>query len=122
MIKEIAFTAYPSQDVAALRAWYETNLGLTFGEPYKEEDVEQYNEAKVGSGYFSIMNHIWLQQPAGSGSGIAFEVDDLDQRLAELKAKGVEADEPYITPVCKLSTIRDAEGNKVLLHQITVQH
>ena len=122
MIKEIAFTAYPSQDVAALRAWYETNLGLTFSAPYLEEGVEQYNESNVGGGYFSIMNHLWMQQPVGSGAGVGFEVDDLDKRLAELKAKGVESDDPYITPVCKISTIRDLEGNKVILHQITVPH
>ncbi len=122
MIKEIAFTAYPSQDVAALRAWYETNLGLTFSAPYSEEGVEQYNESNVGGGYFAIMNHLWMQQPVGSGAGVGFEIDDLDKRLAELKAKGIESDDPYITPVCKISTIRDLEGNKVILHQITVPH
>jgi hypothetical protein len=122
VIKEIAFTAYPSQDVAALRGWYETNLGLSFNAPYSEEGVEQYNESNVGGGYFAIMNHLWMQQPVGSGAGVGFEVDDLDKRLAELKAKGIESDDPYITPVCKISTIRDLEGNKVILHQITVPH
>jgi hypothetical protein len=122
VIKEIAFTAYPSQDVAALRAWYETNLGLKFGAPYSEEGVEQYNESNVGGGYFAIMNHLWMQQPVGSGAGVGFEIDDLDKRLAELKAKGIESDDPYVTPVCKISTIRDLEGNKVILHQITVPH
>ena len=122
MIKEIAFTAYPSQDVAALRAWYETNLGLKFDAPYLEEGVEQYNESNVGGGFFAIMNHLWMQQPVGSGAGVGFEIDDLDKRLAELKAKGIESDEPYVTPVCKISTIRDLEGNKVILHQITVPH
>jgi len=122
VIKNIAFSAYPAQNVAALRQWYESTLGITFGAPYMEEGVEQYNEADIGGGYFSLMNHNWMQQPAGSGAGVSFEVDDLDGRLAELKAKGVEADEPYVTPVCKLSTIRDAEGNKVILHQTTVPH
>jgi predicted enzyme related to lactoylglutathione lyase len=122
MIKEIAFSAYPSQNVAALRGWYESNLGLKFGPPYFEAGVEQYNEANVGGTYFSLMNHQWMQQPAGSGAGVTFEVDDLDRTLAELKAKGIDGDEPYITPVCKLSTIRDGEGNKVTLHQSTVRH
>jgi hypothetical protein len=37
VIKEIAFVAYPAQDVAALRSWYEKNLGLTFSNPYLED-------------------------------------------------------------------------------------
>jgi len=122
VIKDIAFTAYPAQNVAALREWYESTLGLKFTGAYMEEGVEQYNEANVGSSCFSLMNHAWMQQQPGSGAGVSFEIDDLDGRLAELKAKGIEADEPYVTPVCKLSTIRDAEGNKVILHQITVPH
>ena len=85
MIKEIAFTAYPSKDVATLRKWYEDNLGLKFSGPYEEDGVEKYNESNVGGGYFAIMNHLWMQQPVGSGAGIGFEIDDLDKRLAELK-------------------------------------
>ena len=45
MIKEIAFVAYPSKDVAALRAWYEKHIDLTFGPAYTGGGVEQYAEA-----------------------------------------------------------------------------
>lgn len=44
MIKDIAFTAYPSNDVAGTRAWYEKCLGLEFARPYCEDGVEKYNE------------------------------------------------------------------------------
>jgi len=46
MIKEIAFVAYPSKDVAALRAWYEKHLDLTFGPAYTEGGVEQSRRPK----------------------------------------------------------------------------
>ena len=36
MIKEIAFTAYPAKDVAALRKWYEDKLGLCSPAPTKK--------------------------------------------------------------------------------------
>jgi len=122
MIKEIAFTAYPSKDVTALRKWYEENLGLKFSSPYEEDGVEKYNEANIGNGYFSILWHEWQDRAPGSASGIVFEVDDIDKAVADLRAKGVEVEDPYATPVCKITSFADAEGNKVSFHQVTVPH
>lgn len=122
MIKEIAFTAYPAKDVAGLRKWYEEKLGLRFGSPYEEDGVEKYNEAKVGDGYFSVLTHEWADREPGSASGIVFEVDNMDEACGDLRGKGVEVEEPYATPVCKIASFNDPEGNKVSLHQITVPH
>ena len=122
MIKEIAFTAYPAKDVAGLRKWYEDKLGLKFSGAYEEDGVEKYNEAKIGDGYFSVMWHEWIEREPGSASGIVFEVDNIDDSIAELRGKGVDVADPYATPVCKISSFVDAEGNKVSLHQVTVPH
>ncbi len=122
MIKEIAFTAYPVNDVAASRAWYSSTFGLAFGGIFAEDGVEKYAESNLSNGYFSLMTHEWIDRPAGSGCGIVFEVDDLDKTIAELRAKGIAIDDPYNTPVCKISSVTDPEGNKVSLHQITVPH
>jgi predicted enzyme related to lactoylglutathione lyase len=122
MIKDIAFTAYPAKDVTKLRGWYEQNLGLTFSGPYEEDGVEKYNEAKVGNGYFSIIWNEWMERPAGSSSGVVFEVDDIDATVADLRTKGVAAGDPYETPVCKIASFDDLEGNRVSLHQVTVPH
>jgi predicted enzyme related to lactoylglutathione lyase len=122
VIKEIAFTAYPSKDVATLRKWYEDKLGLKFGSPYEEDGVEKYNEANVGGGYFSILWHEWQDRAPGSASGVVFEVDDIDKETAELRGKGIDVEDPYATPVCKITSFEDLEGNKVSLHQVTVPH
>ncbi len=122
MIKEIAFTAYPAKDVAALRKWYEEKLGLKFSGPFEEQGVEKYNEAKIGDGYFSVMTHEWIERDPGSASGVVFEVDNIDNTIADLRGKGVEVDDPYSTPVCKIASFDDPEGNKVSLHQVTVPH
>jgi predicted enzyme related to lactoylglutathione lyase len=122
MIKEIAFTAYPAQDVAALRAWYEDRLGLQFGTPYMQDGIEKYSEANLGNGYFSLITTEWAERAPGSASGIVFEVDDLDDTVATLRGKGVLIEDPYATPVCRMASLEDAEGNKVSLHQITVPH
>ena len=122
MVKEIAFTVYPAKDVAGLRRWYESALGLNFGTPFAEDGVEKYNESKCGSGFFSVMTDEWIGRPAGSASGVVFEVDNIDDAIASLRAKGITVEDAYDTPVCRITSLEDPEGNKVSLHQITVPH
>lgn len=122
MIKEIAYTAYPSSDVKPTREWYEKTLGLKFNAPFEEEGVEKYNEAKVGSGYFSLMTTEWLQRDPGTGAGITFEVENMDAAIGQLREKGVAIEDPMDTPVCRIATFEDPEGNQIILHQITVPH
>ncbi|MGB8964261.1 MAG: VOC family protein [Candidatus Cybelea sp.] len=122
MIKEIAFTAYPAKDVGGLRKWYQEKLGLKFNAPFEEDGVEKYNEANVGGGYFSVLTHEWADREPGSASGIVFEVDNIDDTVKDLRSKGIEVEDPYETPVCKITSFNDLEGNKVSLHQVTVPH
>lgn len=122
MIKEIAFSAYPAKNVKSTREWYEKTLGLKFSGAFEEEGVEKYNEAKVGNGYFSLMTTEWLERDAGSGVGVTFEVDNMDQALRDLRAGGIQVADPYETPVCKVASFDDPEGNKITFHQITVPH
>ena len=120
LVKDIAFTAYPAKDVAALRDFYATHLGLKFTGPFAEEGVLKYDEAQVGSGWFAVMTEQWLT--ISPCAGLAFEVDDVEKTLAELRANGVEVENVYDTGVCKLASFNDPEGNKVTLHQMTVPH
>jgi predicted enzyme related to lactoylglutathione lyase len=119
VIKDIAFVSYPSNSVTATRNWYEKHLGLKFAGPYEEEGVEMYNEAHLGTGAFSLVHEKWAERPAGSGAGCAFEVEDLDKLIANLRASGVSVEDPYQTPVCKMASTKDPEGNTITLHQRT---
>lgn len=120
MVKDIAFTAYPAKDVQSLRDFYARTLGLKFTGPFAEEGVLKYDEAQVGSGWFALMTTDWAEiAPVG---GLALEVDDIEKTLEELKAHDVEVGNVYDTPVCRLSSFNDPEGNKVTLHQTTVAH
>ncbi len=122
MLKDIAFVAYPAKNVAQLREWYQQTLGVPFDKPFLYDGVEQLNEANVGSGYFVVMLHEWLDRAPGTGAGVAFEVDDIEKTIADLRAKGVTVEDVFTTAVCKLTSFQDPEGNKVTLHQITVPH
>ena len=119
MIKDIAFVAYPAENVTATRAWYEKHLGLNFTGAYAENGVEMYNEANVGPACFALMHPAYGQQPAGSGHGCAFEVEDMDATVKQLRDAGLTVNDPYQTPVCKVSGVTDPEGNKITLHQRT---
>lgn len=122
MIKEIAFTSYPAKDVERLRDWYRDTLGLKFGGPYAEDGVLKYDEANVGNGYFSVMTTAWHEGAPGSAAGIVFEVADIEAAKRELDGRGVKTEDIYDTPVCRLFSVRDPEGNKISLHQITKPH
>lgn len=119
MIKGIAFLAYPSNDVAATRRWYEKELGLRFAGAYLEDGIEKYNEAHLGEGCFSLMAAQWTGRAAGSASSAYFEVDDLDQLVAALQANGVTIEDRFEGPVCKQASFCDPEGNRVTIHEST---
>ncbi|HEX9297194.1 MAG TPA: hypothetical protein VF881_15240 [Polyangiaceae bacterium] len=56
--------------------------------------------------------------PALAGT-IAFEVDDLDALIADLKSKEVEFKSDIIhSPLCRMAVCLDSEGNSILLHQL----
>lgn len=116
-IKDVAFFAYPSDDVAGTRAWYETTLGLAFAGPYVEDGVEKYNEAHLATSCFSLMASEWVGRPPGAGAGAVFEVDDIDAAMRELRDKGVAIDDVFDGPYCRQASFADPEANKITLHQ-----
>lgn len=122
MIKEIAFNGYPCANVKSTREWYQSMLGVHFGAPYEQDGAELSSEANVGNGYFSLVSHEWIGRPPGSASGVAFEVDHIEEMASQLRVKGVAVEGIYETPVCKMTSLEDPEGNKVTLHQITAPH
>ena len=116
-IKDVAFVAYPSDDVAGTRAWYENTLGLAFAGPYVEDGVEKYNEAHLATSCFSLMASEWVGRPPGAGAGAVFEVDDIDAATNELREKGVTVDGVFDGPVCRQASFNDPEDNKITLHE-----
>lgn len=120
MVKDIAFSAYPAKDVRSLREFYSSALGLQFSGPFEQDGVLKYDEAQVGNGWFSVMTTEWAEiAPSG---GVTFEVDDIERTADELRGKDVQVEHIYDTPVCRLTSFYDPEGNKVTLHQVTVPH
>lgn len=115
MIKEIAFTAVPVTDMARACAFYEGALGLT---PTHEACEGQWIEYDLGEGTFAITNIDPDWKPASQGTMVAFEVDDLDAAVADLKEREAAAvGEIFDTPVCRMAIVADPDGNRLTLHQ-----
>ena len=119
MIKHIAFTMYPVTDIARARKFYEDTLGLCLTR--REAGEFEWVEYDLEGGTFALTD---LKQGGAlsveTGGSIAFEVQNVDQLVEQLRAKGVRVKlEPLSTPVCRLAVILDSEGNAVTLHQVT---
>lgn len=118
MIKHIAFTMYPVIDMARARRFYEEMLGLRLT---RHETHVEWVEYDLDGGTFALTNVKEGGVPsAEAGGSIAFEVQNVDQMVEQLRARGVRVKlEPLSTPVCRLAVILDSEGNAVTLHQVT---
>ena len=55
-----------------------------------------------------------IERDPGSASGVVFEWTNRQDRRG-LRSKGVQIVGPYATPVCKIASFDDPEGNKVSL-------
>ena len=117
-IQSVAFTSYPVTDLARARAFYEGILGLKF-EKGSERDGMGFAEYEINGGYFSILNGVPGWTPSDHGPAIAFEVEDFDAAIADLRAKGVEfAMDPFPTPVCHMALIFDPDHNQIIIHKL----
>lgn len=114
-ITEIACTGTPVTDMQRARAFYEGVLGF---KPTMEADGGNWVEYDIGNGTFGIgcFGDVW--KPSPDGTCVAFEVEDLDAEIAQLKSKDV----PFAmgitdTPICRFTMICDPDGNKILIHK-----
>jgi len=94
----------PAQDLERARAFYAEKLGL--------EPVE---EREGGLRYVCAGGEFVLFQSAGSASGdhtqMAFEVDDIEGTVRELRARGVTFEEYDLPGLRTVDAIAEIEGN-----------
>jgi predicted enzyme related to lactoylglutathione lyase len=119
MLKKVAFTMYPVTDVARARKFYEETLGLKSGSVGNRGDRYWVEYDLPGGGCLALTNFVPDAPSAASGGTIAFEVEDLDRLVEDLKKKGVTFKSDIIhSPVCRMAVCLDSEGNSLLLHQL----
>ena len=73
----------------------------------------------AGGGCLAITNATPNSPSNSAGGTIAFEVEDLDALMAQLKEKSVSFKTDVIKgPRCRMIVCEDSEGNGILLHQL----
>ena len=120
----------PAQDLDRARRFYSEKLGL---DPSEERPGGLRYRCR--SGAFSIFESVGA--PSGSHTQMAWEVDDLDATVAELRSRGLvfqEYDLPDLTTIGGIATVagnypssggigeraawfRDSEGNLLAIGQ-----
>ena len=109
---EIAFTMYPVTDMPRALAFYRDALGLSMTDFASDFWVE----FDVAGATFGIGTFEQVGTP-GSAQSLALEIADLPARRATLAEHGFEASEPHELQNCRISVVRDPDGNQIWLHQ-----
>lgn len=117
MLKRVAFTMYPVEDVERARRFYEERLGLKAGLTGGQGEMQWVEYDVPGGGCLAITNAS-DESPGAGGGTIAFEVENLEGLMEDLKRKSVEFKTGIIRgPKCRMAVCLDSEGNSILLHQ-----
>jgi catechol 2,3-dioxygenase-like lactoylglutathione lyase family enzyme len=119
MPKKVAFTMYPVTDVPRGRKFYEEKLGLEPGSVGNQGDNYWVEYDLPEGGCFALTNFIEDTPSSSAGGTVAFEVDNLEGLMKDLKARGVTFKSDIIqSPVCTMAVCVDPDGNSILLHQL----
>ncbi len=114
MLRKVAFTMYPVTDMPVAREFYAKTLGLP---PSSSGAQSPWVEFDLPGGGCLAITTVTGEKPGGGT--IAFEVDDLGETVADLKAKGVAfAAEGIESPVCHMAIVKDPDGNSIILHKL----
>jgi predicted enzyme related to lactoylglutathione lyase len=117
-ILELAFTGYPVTDMERARKFYEGILKLEPTRTFGNREA-QWVEYDLGPSTFAVSNiskEKW--KPSSDGPSVAFEVDDFDSAVSDLRASDVKfVLEPYESPVCRMAIVSDPDGNSICIHK-----
>jgi predicted enzyme related to lactoylglutathione lyase len=115
-INAIGFVAIPVTDIPRARKFYEEVLGLSVSD---EMMGGRWIEYAVDDDTLAIANVGEQWTPSDQGTGVAFEVEDFEKAVKDLKDQQVRfAVEPFETPCCRMAVVQDPDGNKLIIHKL----
>ena len=103
----------PSLDIAEAIIFYK-KLGLTL----IVEALPHYARFVCPNGNATFSVHLTEELPKGDGTSVYFECDDLDDRVNDLKTKGILFDELPTDKswLWREARLKDPDGNQLILY------
>jgi predicted enzyme related to lactoylglutathione lyase len=115
---EVIIVSVPVADQARAKAFYSEKLGFTVTMEAKDAmgPGKSWITLQPSGGGVSLTLVNWFDSmPAGSLRGLVIAVADLQVEHARLKAVGVDIDDLNDAPWGRYATLRDSEGNGLVL-------
>jgi len=110
----IPFVVYPVRDVARAREFYQRVFSLVETANWENHWIE----FDIGAGTLALTDGFTHLTPGGSGAMVALELPDLEAFGRHLAALGLKwSVGPFDTPVCTSGTIKDPDGNEIMIHR-----
>ena len=97
-------TRLPAQELERARRWYREKLGL---DPVEERPGGL--RYKCGSTFFVVFQS--TSRASGESTQMAWEVDDIEAVVADLKSRGVEFEDVDLPGMKTVNSIADFDGN-----------
>lgn len=94
----------PAQDLARAKSFYRDKLALT-----PSEERPGGLRYRCGNGWFSLFESAGA--PSGNHTQLAWEVDDIDATVAQLRARGVVFEEYDLPGLKTVNGIAEVAGN-----------
>ena len=116
-MKAISIISIPVTDQEAAKQFYlKLGFNLLVEAPFETQKWVQM--ALPGQEAVSITLVTWFPElKPGSITGFVIHIDNMDEEIKSLNAKGIEVGQVDQTPWGKFATVKDPDGNSWSLHE-----
>jgi catechol 2,3-dioxygenase-like lactoylglutathione lyase family enzyme len=114
-VQRVDFVRVPARDIEQAADFYGRVLGLPLNPNSPGGDWLEFETGNVTLAVMTPETHGQEFVPLPHGA-LALRVPDVDAAKAALESEGVATGDVWDSGVCKGVTIRDPDGNPILLH------
>jgi catechol 2,3-dioxygenase-like lactoylglutathione lyase family enzyme len=115
-VERVDYIRVPVTDMERATRFYGELLGLPRNPSSPAEDWVEFEAGNVTLAVMTPHTHDYEFAPLPPGT-LALRVPDVAEARAKLVAAGVEVNELWDSGVCRGASLRDPDGNAILLHR-----